>query len=53
VQSLSQPPQSVLELITSASQPSSGSGAAGWTQLPNPSSQVELQRPALHARDST
>jgi hypothetical protein len=53
VQSLSQPPQSVLDVVTSVSHPSSGSGDAGWMQLPKPSSQVEVQRPALQARDST
>ena len=53
VQSLSQPPQSVLAIVTSVSQPSSGSGEAGCTQFPKPSWQLELQRPALQARDST
>jgi hypothetical protein len=49
-QALPQPPQ-LASSSASCSQPSSATGAAGVTQLAYVRAHVDVQRPALHARD--
>jgi hypothetical protein len=53
VHELPHPPQLASLLAAGVSQPSSALGATGLLQLARPSSQLELQVPALHARDRT
>lgn len=44
-------PQLAVLVFRFDSQPSSGVGEAGWTQLPNPPTHVGLQLPAVHEVD--
>jgi hypothetical protein len=52
-QALPHPPQLAELAKVSVSQPSSAAGAAGVVQLPLPSTQVDVQSPALHTAAAT